>query len=250
MSFSTQELVIGRRAVLETLRSGREINAIHIAKDSHGGSIGEIKKVSRKHGVIIKEVSQKQLNELAEGENHQGVIAYVSPYQYKTIEDILQVAQDKNEAPFIILCDEIEDPHNLGAIIRSAESAGVHGIILPKRRSAAITHTVANISAGAIEHMAIARVTNLVTTIEHLQKQNVWIYGADMDGTSYNKLDFRTGGIGLVIGSEGKGIGRLVREKCDFIVSIPMYGKINSLNASVAAGILMFEVAKQRKECV
>ena len=179
------------------------------------------------------------------GANHQGVAAFVAVHEYSSVDDILAFAEEKGEAPFIVICDEIEDPHNLGAIIRTAECAGVHGIIIPKRRSAALNFTVGKTSAGALEYMRVARVSNLVSTIEDLKQRGVWVYGADMNGESYKKIDF-SGATALVIGNEGKGLGKLVREKCDVIVSLPMKGNINSLNASVAAGILMYEISSKR----
>lgn len=199
----------------------------------------------RELGIVVKQVDSKKLDLICSGAVHQGVIAYAASHEYAQVEDIFSLAETRNEAPFFVVCDEIEDPHNLGAILRSAEAAGVHGIIIPKRRSVSLNFTVAKASAGAIEHVPVARVSNLAAAIDDLKKRGVWVYGADMNGSSYDKQDF-SGAVALVIGSEGKGIGRLIREKCDFIVSIPMRGNLNSLNASVAAGILMFEISRQR----
>ena len=240
-----QGLIIGRNAVAEALKSGRAIDSLLVAKGEIGGSVGKIIAQCRERGIVVKETDSRKLDKLCSGENHQGVAAWAAVHEYSTLEDILEKAKAKNEAPFVIICDEIEDPHNLGAILRSAEAAGVHGVIIPKRNSVTLNYTVAKTSAGAIEYVPVVKVANLPAAIDELKSRGVWIFGADMDGTDYTALDY-SGSIALVIGSEGKGIGRLVREKCDFIASLPMRGKINSLNASVAAGILMFEAAKHR----
>lgn len=241
------DLVIGRNAVLETLKSGRAIDKIMISRGEHNGSIGQIITLARDKNIVIKEVDSKKLDFLCGNGNHQGIVACTAAHEYATLEDIFDYAQQKGEAPFILILDEIEDSHNLGAIIRTAEASGVHGILIPKRRSASLNYIVAKTACGALEYVKVARVANLPSALDELKKRNVWIYGADMAGQNYSTTDY-SGAVGLVIGSEGSGIGRLMKEKCDFIVSMPMYGKLNSLNASVAAGILMYEVANQRSK--
>ncbi len=236
--------IAGRNPVLEALRSGREIDKIFVKKGQPEGSLRPLIKKARDRGIIISEVDRKKLDELSGGENHQGVVAFVSEIRYKTIDDILNAAKERGEAPFVVILDKITDPHNIGAIIRTAECAGAHGIIMPKRASAPINEIVAKTSAGAVEYANICKVTNLSAAIDKLKENGLWITGADMDGESMYDIDF-TGGVGLVIGSEGEGISRLVREKCDFIASIPMKGEVSSLNASVAAGILMYEVVRK-----
>lgn len=238
-------LVIGRNAVIELLKSDREIENVLIAKGEREGSINRIIALCKEKRIIIKNVDRKKLDFMAAGGNHQGVAANVPAHEYSTIDEILEYAQSKNEAPFLIICDEIEDSHNLGAIIRTAEACGAHGVIIPKRRNAGLNFIVAKTSCGALEYMRVARVGNLAGTIEDLKKKNIWVYAADMDGQRWDKTDF-SGGVALVIGNEGAGVGRLIKEKCDVTVSLPMLGKVNSLNASVAAGILMYEVTKQR----
>ncbi len=240
-----QDLIIGRNAVSEVLKSGREIDTLYILRGEKNPAITRLASVCRENGGVVKEVERKKLDFLCGGANHQGVAAFVAAHAYASVEDILDFAREKNEPPFIIVCDELEDPHNLGAIIRTAEAAGAHGVIIPKRRSASLSFAVGKTSAGALEYMRVARVANLPATLETLKAAGCWVYGADMDGEDYRQTDF-SGAVALVVGSEGKGIGRLVREKCDFIVSLPMKGKINSLNASVAAGILMYAVSAQR----
>lgn len=239
------QLIIGRNAVLEALRSERAIDTLLVAKGERNGSIGRIIADCQNRGAVIKEVDKRKLDFLCGGGNHQGVAAYAASHEYAELEDIFSLAKERDENPFIIICDELEDPHNLGAIIRTAECAGAHGIIIPKRRSVSLTWAVSKASAGALEYMPVARVTNLAAAIDELKERGVWIYSADMDGKPFFETDF-SGAVGLVIGSEGNGVGKLIREKSDFIVSLPMKGKINSLNASVAAGILMYEVARQR----
>ena len=239
------QLIIGRNAVLEALRRERAIDTLLVAKGERNGSIGRIIADCRNRGAVIKEVDKRKLDFLCGGGNHQGVAAYAASHEYAELEDIFSLAKERDENPFIIICDELEDPHNLGAIIRTAECAGAHGIIIPKRRSVSLTWAVSKASAGALEYMPVARVTNLAAAIDELKERGVWIYSADMDGKPFFETDF-SGAVGLVIGSEGNGVGKLIREKSDFIVSLPMKGKINSLNASVAAGILMYEVARQR----
>lgn len=240
-----QDVVCGRNAVMELLRSGREIETLFTAKGERRGSIAGLLAMAREQGVPVKECDAKKLDFYAGGTTHQGVAAVLSAVEYAGVEDILRLAEERGEPPFLILADGIEDPHNLGAIIRTAECAGAHGIVIPKRRSAGVTAAVHKASAGAASHLPIARVPNLAAVMEELKARGIWIYGADMTGTSYTQLDY-TGPAALVIGSEGAGISRLVREKCDFIATLPLRGKINSLNASVAAAVLLYEVVRQR----
>ncbi|MCQ2461808.1 MAG: 23S rRNA (guanosine(2251)-2'-O)-methyltransferase RlmB [Clostridia bacterium] len=239
------ELITGRNAVIEALRSGRTIDTLLVARGERTGSVNSIIAACKEKNVVIKQVDIKKLDFLCGRDNHQGVAAYAAAREYASVDDIFSRAEEKNEPPFIIICDEIEDPHNLGAIIRTADAAGAHGIIIPERRSASLSFSVAKTSAGAVEYMPVARVGNLASTIEELKKRGVWIYGADMDGENCFTTEF-DGSVALVVGSEGHGIGRLIKEKCDFIVSLPMKGHINSLNASVAAGIVMYEISRQR----
>ncbi len=238
-------LIIGRNAVIELLKSGREIENILIAKGEREGSINRIISMAREKGVVVKNVDRKKLDFMCANGNHQGVAANVPAHSYSTVDEILELAESRGEAPFIVICDEIEDSHNLGAIIRSAEACGAHGIIIPKRRNVGLNFIVAKTSCGALEYMKVARVSNLASTIEELKKKNIWVYCADMYGQPWCKTDF-SGGCALVIGNEGKGVGRLIKEKSDVTVALPMRGKVNSLNASVAAGILMYEITKQR----
>lgn len=240
-----ENIIIGRNAVLEALKAGTRINTLLISAGEQSGSIGKILSLARERKVLIKEVSVKKLDFMCGHSRHQGVIAEAAAYPYADLEDLFRIAQEREEPLFVVICDEIEDPHNLGAIIRTADAAGAHGVIVPARRSAPLSFTVNKASAGALNHVPVVRVTNLVQTIEELRSRGVFLYGADMGGTDYTQVDFG-GAVGLIIGSEGAGIGRLVREKCDFIVSLPMKGKISSLNASVAAGILMYEVRRTR----
>lgn len=236
------DLLIGRNAVTEALKSDREIDTLILMRNNNNPALSRLASMAKEKGAVVKEVDSKKLDFMCGGANHQGVAAYVAAHEYASVEDIFAYAEEKGEAPFIVVCDEIEDPHNLGAIIRTAECAGVHGVIIPKRRSASLNFTVGKTSAGALEYMRVARVSNLASTIDELKEKGCWVYGADMDGTDYKKTDF-SGAVVLVIGSEGKGIGKLIRQKCDAIVSLPIKGNINSLNASVAAGILMYEVS-------
>jgi len=241
-----EDLIEGRNAVIEALKSDRTIEQIFVAKGDVEGSINLVLALARDKHIVVKEVDRKKLDSMSISNAHQGVIAIVTPYKYFEVEDILKFAEEKNEKPFIIILDEIEDPHNFGAIIRSAEVCGAHGIIIPKRRNVGITPIVYKSSAGAIEHMKIAKVTNINTAIDVLKDRGIWIYGADMDGESYCfDVDF-SGALALVIGSEGKGISKLTKNKCDVLTKIPMVGSINSLNASVAGGIMMYEILKQR----
>lgn len=243
-----EDQVEGRNAVRELLNSDKDINKIFIQKGDRHGSILEIIAKAKEKKILINEVDKFKLDQMAQSDNHQGVIAMVPPYEYSTVEDILEYAKSKNEDPFILILDEIEDPHNLGSIIRTAECCGVHGIIIPKRRACPVNSTVNKTSVGAAQYVRVARVNNLNDTIRELKENNVWIYGTDMNGeVDYNKQDYK-GGVGLVIGNEGSGMGKLVRENCDILVKIPMKGQINSLNASVSAGIVMYEVMNQKNK--
>ncbi len=244
----SEQYISGRNPILEILKTDKEIEKIYVLKGELKGSINKIMGIAGDKKIPIQHVDKNKLDLLSDGNIHQGVVASVTSYEYVEIDAILEKAKEKNEDPFILILDEIEDPHNLGAIIRTAECAGVHGVIIPKRRSASINQTVYKSSAGAVEHMLVSKVTNISDTIAKLKDKGLWIYGADMAGENYyyqTKLD---GAIGLVIGSEGKGISRLVKENCDVLVKIPMLGKISSLNASNAASILIYEVLKQRHE--
>ena len=234
-----------RNAVIEAYRAGRAIDRIYIQDGCQDGPVMTIKREARKHDTVIKYVARERLDQLSETGKHQGVIAYAAAYEYVQVEDILEKAREKGEPPFLILLDNIEDPHNLGAIIRTANLAGAHGVIIPRNRAVGLTATVARTSAGALNYTPVARVTNLARTIEELKKEGLWFVCADMDGTMMYDLDLK-GPIGLVIGNEGEGVGKLVREKCDMVASIPMKGQIDSLNASVAAGVLAYEILRQR----
>lgn len=236
----------GRNAVLEAFRSGTTIDKLFVQDGCKDGPVQTILREARKHDTIINFVAKERLDQLSETKKHQGVIAMAAACQYATVEDILEKAREKGEPPFILLLDNIEDPHNLGAIIRTANLAGAHGVIIPKRRAVGLTATVAKTSAGAVSYTPVARVTNLSATMKELKEQGLWFVCADMDGTEMYDLDLK-GPIGLVIGSEGEGVSRLVRENCDFIASIPMKGDIDSLNASVAAGVLAYEIVRQRR---
>lgn len=241
----TENKIEGRNAVLEAFRSGKTIDKLYILDGCQDGPVRTIAREAKKHDTIINYVKKERLDQLSENGKHQGVIAVAASYEYVEVEDILENARKKGEPPFIILLDNIEDPHNLGAIIRTANLAGAHGVIIPKRRAAGLTATVARTSAGALNYTPVAKVTNLKTAIEDLKKEGMWFVCADMGGTSYYDLDLK-GPIGLVIGNEGEGVSRLVKENCDFVASIPMKGDIDSLNASVATGILAFEISRQR----
>ena len=236
-----EDQVEGRNAVIELLESGRDINKIFILEGEHHGSINKIIAMAKERKIVLTMVNKTKLNQMAQTENNQGVIAIVPPFDYCEVEDILENAKQKGEKPFILILDGIEDPHNLGSIIRTAETAGVHGIIIPKRRSASVNSTVSKVSAGAVEHMKIARVNNINETIRYLKENGVWICGTDMDAKKYYYQEDYTGSIAIVIGSEGFGMSRLIKENCDFLVKIPMKGKITSLNASVSAGIVIYE---------
>ena len=241
-----QEMNIeGRNAVIEAFRSGKTVDKLYILDGCQDGPVMTIKREAKKHDTLVKYVTKERLDQMSQTGKHQGVIAVIAAYDYAEVEDILQKAREKGEAPFIFLLDNIEDPHNLGAIIRTANLAGAHGVIIPKNRAVGLTATVARTSAGALNYTPVAKVTNLGKTIEELKKEGMWFVCADMGGTSMYQLDLK-GSIGLVIGNEGDGVSRLVREKCDFIASIPMKGDIDSLNASVAAGVLAYEIVRQR----
>lgn len=242
-----QDQVEGRNAVLELLESGKDINKIFITRGEKHGSINKIIAKAKENRVIIVEKDKRQMQQMAQNENYQGVIALVPPFEYCEVEDILEESKNKNEDPFVLILDGIEDPHNLGSIIRTAETAGVHGIIIPKRRAASVNSTVNKVSAGAAQYMKIARVTNISETIEKLKSEGLWICGTDINtDTMYYNQDFK-GSIGIVIGNEGSGMSEKVRKRCDFLVKIPMKGKVTSLNASVSAGIVIYEAVKQRK---
>lgn len=235
----------GRNAVLEALRAGNPIDKLYVLDGCPDGPVRTIIREAKKGDTIINYVKKERLDQLSETGHHQGVIAMAASYEYATVEDILEKAREKGEAPFIFVLDNIEDPHNLGAMIRTANLAGAHGVIIPKRRAVGLTPTVARTSAGAINYTPVAKVTNLKQTMEQLKKEGMWFVCADMDGTPYYQMDLK-GPMGLVIGNEGEGVSRLIKETCDFVASIPMKGDIDSLNASVAAGVLAFEIARQR----
>ena len=238
-------IIEGRNAVIEAFRSGKTVDKLFVLDGCQDGPVLTIKREAKKQNSLIKYVTKERLDQLSETGKHQGVIAYTSAYQYAEVEDMLKKAREKGEPPFLFLLDNIEDPHNLGAIIRTANLAGAHGVIIPKNRAVGLTAAVARASAGALNYTPVAKVTNLGQTIEELKKEGLWFVCADMDGTTMYQLDLK-GPIGLVIGSEGDGVGRLVKEKCDFVASIPMKGDIDSLNASVAAGVLASEIVRQR----
>ena len=243
---SGHTLVIeGRNAVIEAFRSGRTIDKVFVLDGCQDGPVRTIVREAKKHGAVLNFVEKERLNQLSETGRHQGVIAWAAAYSYAEVSDMLEVAAQKNEDPFLILLDGIEDPHNLGAIIRTANTAGAHGVIIPKRRASGLTATVAKASAGALNYTPVAKVTNLAKTIDELKEKGLWFVCADMDGEQMYDLNL-TGPIGLVVGSEGQGVSRLVKEKCDYIASIPMKGEITSLNASVAGGVLAYEIVRQR----
>ncbi len=236
----------GRNSVLELLESGKDINKIYVTRGEKHGSINKILAIAKERKIIVVEKDKRQMDEMAQEENYQGVIAIVPPFEYVEIEDILNMAKEKNEEPFVLILDGIEDPHNLGSIIRTAETAGVHGIIIPKRRAASVNSTVNKASAGAVEHMKIARVTNISDAIEKLKQAGLWICGTDINTKTYYYNQDLTGPLGIVIGNEGSGMSEKVRKNCDFLVKIPMQGKVTSLNASVSTGIIVYEAVKQR----
>lgn len=240
-----QEFIIGKNPVIEALKSNRDINKILIAEGSQRGQMQQVTSLAKEGNVLVQFVPKKKLDQITDG-NHQGVLAYVAAYQYAELDDLFAAAEAREEPPFFLLLDEIEDPHNLGSIIRTADAVGAHGIIIPKRRAVGLTATVAKASTGAIEYIPVVRVTNMARTIDQLKELGVWIAGTDASGTEdYRRFD-ATLPLGLVIGSEGKGMGRLVRDKCDFLIKLPMAGKVTSLNASVAASLLMYEVFRKR----
>lgn len=236
----------GRNSVLELLESGKDVNKIFVTRGEKHGSINKILGIAKERKIIVVEKDKKQMDEMAQEENYQGVIAIVPPFEYVEISDILEVAKERNEDPFVIVLDGIEDPHNLGSIIRTAETAGVHGVIIPKRRAVSVNSTVNKASAGAVEHMKIARVTNISDAIEELKQAGLWVCGTAVDTNKYYYNQDLTGPLAIVIGNEGKGIGEKVKENCDFLVKIPMKGKVQSLNASVSTGIVVYEAVKQR----
>jgi 23S rRNA (guanosine2251-2'-O)-methyltransferase len=239
------DLIIGKNPVLEALKSGREINKIWIAEGSQRGQMQSVIQLAKQAGVLIQYIPRKKMDQMVEG-NHQGVVAQVAAYRYYELDDLFKNAEQSGEPPFLIILDEIEDPHNLGSIMRTADAVGAHGIIIPKRRAVGLTATVAKASTGAIEYIPVARVTNLARTVDELKERGVWIVGTDAKGEQdYRSLD-GTMSLALIIGSEGKGISRLLREKCDFLIRLPMKGKVTSLNASVAASLLMYEVYRKR----
>lgn len=238
-----ENLIVGRNAVREALRAGRDMEKLLVSRGEATGSLREILALAREKGVVVQEVDRRRLDEMAE--NHQGVAALASMYAYSTLEEILALAREKGEPPFLVVLDGITDPHNLGAIVRTAECMGAHGVILPERRAVGLTPAAMKAAAGALEWIKVARVTNLTRALETLKAQNVWTYATDMDGEDYRRVNF-SGGCALVIGAEGQGVSRLVRETCDQVVSIPMKGHIDSLNASVAAGVILAEIARQR----
>ncbi|MEW8974487.1 MAG: 23S rRNA (guanosine(2251)-2'-O)-methyltransferase RlmB [Tissierellaceae bacterium] len=243
-----EQYVVGRNPVLELLKANRDIDKLYILKGDLQGSIKKIVGMAKSRGILIQEVDKSKLDLISDGNVHQGVAALITGFEYSTVDKILDIARSKGESPFILILDGIEDPHNLGAIIRTAECAGVHGVIIPKRRSARVNQTVYKSSAGAIEHIPVADVVNISDTITLLKEEGLWVYGADMNGESYYFDTSLDGAIALVIGNEGKGISRIVKEKCDVLVKIPMMGKISSLNASTSAAILIYEVVRQGHE--
>ncbi len=238
-----EDYIAGRNAVMEALKSGRHLDSVLIARGDRQGSIAAIAARCKEQGIPIKEADSRKLDAMAA--NHQGVIAIAACKEYVTLEELFRAAEEKGEPPFFIVCDELEDPHNLGAILRTAEAAGAHGVIVPRRRSVGLTSAVYKASAGAVEYVPVARVANINDTLRELKERGVWIYGLDMDGEDWCATDM-TGATALVVGSEGRGISRLVRDNCDFVLSLPMNGQVNSLNASVACGIVLYEVARQR----
>lgn len=238
-------VICGRNSVEECLKQNENLDCLFVQKGEHGGALGRLTAMALERGIPVKEVNSQKLDTMTGKENHQGVVLTLSAAAYASLEDGFRLAQSRGEDPFFVLCDGLEDPHNLGAILRTAECTGVHGIIVPKRRSVSLTAAVAKAACGALSYVPVIRVANLAATIDTLKERGVWIYGAHMQGVDYRQPDY-TGGCGLVIGSEGDGISRLVKEKCDQLVSLPMKGKINSLNASVAAGVLLYQISSCR----
>lgn len=240
-----EDIIAGRNAVSEALKAGRTIDTLYITRGNHSGPLSVLIAKAKKAGAVIKEADSRKLDSLCGNANHQGVVAVAAVKEFAQMEDIFALAKERGEAPFLILCDELEDPHNLGAVLRIAECAGAHGVVIPKRRSVGLTYAVGKASAGAVEYVPVVRVNNMAATIDELKEKGVWIYTADMDGQPWCQVDY-TGPAAVVVGSEGSGVSRLVREKSDFIISLPMKGKINSLNASVACGVVCYEIARQR----
>lgn len=240
-----EDIIAGRNAVSEALKAGRTIDSLYVVRGNHSGPISVLIAKAKKAGAVIKEADSRKLDALCGNANHQGVVAVAAVKEFSEMEDIFALAEERGEAPFLILCDELEDPHNLGAVLRIAECAGAHGVVIPKRRSVGLTYAVGKASAGAVEYVPVVRVNNMSAAIDELKERGVWIYTADMDGQPWCSVDY-TGPAAVVVGSEGFGVSRLVREKSDFIISLPMKGKINSLNASVACGIVCYEIARQR----
>ena len=239
------DVIAGRNAVAEALRAGRPIDRIYVRRGDRTGSVHAILRMAKEAGVAVKDVDARKLDAMCGGENHQGIVAVAAVHAFSEAEDIFALAESRGEPPFLIVCDEIADPHNLGAIIRTAECAGAHGVVIPKRRSVGLTAAVGRASAGAVEYLPVVRVPNIASFLDEIKARGVWVYTADMDGTDWCQTDF-SGPAALVVGSEGFGVSRLVKEKSDFIVSLPMKGRVNSLNASVACGILCYEIARQR----
>ena len=245
-----EDVIAGRNSVGEALKSGRPLNKLLIAKGERQGSLRELAGIAKDKGILIQEVEPQRLAQLAPGQRHQGVVAMASPVEYAEVEDILAAAEAKGEAPLLVVLDELEDPHNLGAVLRSVDAAGAHGVIIPKRRSCPLSTTVAKTSAGAVEYVPVARVSNLAQTLDKLKKAGIWVAGCDMDGTeNYFEASLK-GPLALVIGGEGRGLKRLVKEHCDFLVRIPMQGHVNSLNASVACSLVLYEAVRQRLQNV
>lgn len=241
-----EEMIAGKHSVLEALRSGRTINKIWIAENAQKHHVGPVMNEAKAAGIIVQTTDKRKLDQMAEGVQHQGIVAQVAAYAYVEVDELIARAKSKGEQPFLLILDEIEDPHNLGSILRTADCTGVHGIIIPKRRSVGLTATVSKTSAGAVEYVPVARVTNLAQTIDELKEQGVWVAGTDVEADqSFYRTDF-TMPIAIVIGNEGRGVGRLIKQKCDFLVKLPMFGHVNSLNASVAASVFMYEVVRQR----
>lgn len=243
-----ENYIYGRNPVIEVLKSGGDVDKIYMLRGSNEGPIRKILSMAKDAGVVVTRVDEKKLSDMAGNVNHQGVVAMVTDFEYSTIDEILEYANERGESPFVLILDSIEDTHNLGAIIRTAEASGVHGVIIPKRRSAIVNDTVYKTSAGAVEHMKVARVTNIARSIKELKEKGLWIYGADMEGNEIYYDSDLTGSIGLVIGGEDKGISPLIAKKCDVLVKIPMVGKVSSLNASVSAAILIYEIIRQRNK--
>ncbi len=242
---SETDVIIGRNAVMEALRSGRPLDTVYVARGAHGGSLGALCQKAKAAGLPVKEVDPRKLDAMCAGANHQGVAALAAVKAFASLDDVFALAEERKEAPFVIVADGLEDPHNLGAVLRVAECAGAHGVVIPKRRSVGLSYAVGKASAGAVEYVPVVRVGNLPAALEALKARGVWLYAADMDGEPWCTVDY-IGPCALVIGSEGFGVSRLVKEKCDFTVSLPMKGRVNSLNASVACGVLCYEIARQR----